>query len=146
MLPLSLEKGQHDLMLGLHPTTHTEEVWWYSQNGSQWKCGDIHKMAHRGSVVIFTKWLSEEVWWYSQNGSQRKCGDIHKMARRGSVVIFTKYTSIKVWNRNAVHGKDQTTTAIADSVRTSETSVDNHFTRQYNPEDSSEQQTLVQII
>jgi hypothetical protein len=25
------------------------------------------------------------------------------------------------------------------AVRTSETSVDNHFTRQYNPEDSSEQ-------
>jgi hypothetical protein len=27
------------------------------------------------------------------------------------------------------------------AVRTSETSVDNHFTRQYNPEDSSEQET-----
>jgi hypothetical protein len=26
-------------------------------------------------------------------------------------------------------------------VRTSETSVDNHFTRQYNPEDSSEHHT-----
>jgi hypothetical protein len=26
-----------------------------------------------------------------------------------------------------------------EAVRTSETSVDNHFTRQYNPEDSSEQ-------
>jgi hypothetical protein len=25
-----------------------------------------------------------------------------------------------------------------EAVRTSETSVDNHFTRQYNPEDSSE--------
>jgi hypothetical protein len=27
---------------------------------------------------------------------------------------------------------------IMEAVRTSETSVDNHFTRQYNPEDSSE--------
>jgi hypothetical protein len=26
-----------------------------------------------------------------------------------------------------------------EAVRTSETSVDSHFTRQYNPEDSSEQ-------
>jgi hypothetical protein len=26
-----------------------------------------------------------------------------------------------------------------ETVRTSETSADNHFTRQYNPEDSSEQ-------
>jgi hypothetical protein len=33
---------------------------------------------------------------------------------------------------------------MIEAVRTSETSVDNHFTRQYNPEDSSEQpiQTL----
>jgi hypothetical protein len=29
---------------------------------------------------------------------------------------------------------------IMEAVRTSETSVDNHFTRQYNPEDSSEHQ------
>jgi hypothetical protein len=28
---------------------------------------------------------------------------------------------------------------MMDAVRTSETSVDNQFTRQYNPEDSSEQ-------
>jgi hypothetical protein len=28
-----------------------------------------------------------------------------------------------------------------EAVRTSETSVDNHFTRQYNPEDSSEDHT-----
>jgi hypothetical protein len=27
-----------------------------------------------------------------------------------------------------------------EAVRTSETSVDNHFTRQYNPEDNSEHQ------
>jgi hypothetical protein len=27
---------------------------------------------------------------------------------------------------------------MTEAVRTSETSVDNHFTRQYNPEDSSE--------
>jgi hypothetical protein len=29
-----------------------------------------------------------------------------------------------------------------EAVRTSETSVDNHFTRQYNPEDSSEHQII----
>jgi hypothetical protein len=29
---------------------------------------------------------------------------------------------------------------MMEAVRTSETSVDNHFTRQYNSEDSSEQQ------
>jgi len=29
---------------------------------------------------------------------------------------------------------------MMEAVRTSETSVDNHFTRQYNPEDSSEQE------
>jgi hypothetical protein len=28
-----------------------------------------------------------------------------------------------------------------EAVRTSETSVDNHFTRQYNPEDGSEHHT-----
>jgi hypothetical protein len=28
-----------------------------------------------------------------------------------------------------------------EAVRTSETSVDNHFTRQYNPEDNSEHRT-----
>jgi hypothetical protein len=30
---------------------------------------------------------------------------------------------------------------MMEAARTSETSVDNHFTRQYNPEDSSEHQT-----
>jgi hypothetical protein len=29
---------------------------------------------------------------------------------------------------------------MMEAVRTSETSVDNHYTRQYNPEDSSEHQ------
>jgi hypothetical protein len=29
-----------------------------------------------------------------------------------------------------------------EAVHTSETSVDNHFTRQYNPEDSSEQKLM----
>jgi hypothetical protein len=29
---------------------------------------------------------------------------------------------------------------MMEAARTSETSVDNHFTRQYNPEDSSEHQ------
>jgi hypothetical protein len=32
---------------------------------------------------------------------------------------------------------------MMEAVRTSETSVDNQFTRQYNPEDSSEQHTIV---
>jgi hypothetical protein len=31
---------------------------------------------------------------------------------------------------------------MVEAVRTSETSVDNHFTRQYNPEDSSEHSSL----
>jgi hypothetical protein len=31
---------------------------------------------------------------------------------------------------------------MMEAVRTSETSVDNHSTRQYNPEDSSEHHTL----
>jgi hypothetical protein len=30
---------------------------------------------------------------------------------------------------------------MVEAVRTSETSVDNHFTRQYNPEDNSEHHT-----
>jgi hypothetical protein len=30
---------------------------------------------------------------------------------------------------------------MMEAVRTSETSVDNHFTRQYNPEDDSEHHT-----
>jgi hypothetical protein len=30
---------------------------------------------------------------------------------------------------------------MMEAVRTSETSVDNHFTREYNPEDSSEHHT-----
>jgi hypothetical protein len=30
---------------------------------------------------------------------------------------------------------------MMEAVRTSETSADNHFTRQYNPEDSSEHHT-----
>jgi hypothetical protein len=32
---------------------------------------------------------------------------------------------------------------MMEAVRTSETSVDNHFTRHYNPEDSSEHQGLL---
>jgi hypothetical protein len=32
-------------------------------------------------------------------------------------------------------------TLMMEAVRTPETSVDNHFTRQYNPEDSSEHHT-----
>jgi hypothetical protein len=32
---------------------------------------------------------------------------------------------------------------MMEAARTSETSVDNHFTRQYNPEDSSEQYYVV---
>jgi hypothetical protein len=35
---------------------------------------------------------------------------------------------------------------MMEAVRTSETSVDNHFTRQYNPEDSSEHQTQKTVI
>jgi hypothetical protein len=31
---------------------------------------------------------------------------------------------------------------MMEAVRTFETSVDNHFTRQYNPEDSSEHHSL----
>jgi hypothetical protein len=34
---------------------------------------------------------------------------------------------------------------MMEAVRTSETSVDNHFTRQYNPEDSSEQNSSLLI-
>jgi hypothetical protein len=36
---------------------------------------------------------------------------------------------------------EKITTLMMEAVRTSETSVDNHFTRQYNPEDSSEHHT-----
>jgi hypothetical protein len=32
---------------------------------------------------------------------------------------------------------------MMEAVRTSETSVDNHFTRQYIPEDNSEHQTVI---
>jgi hypothetical protein len=35
---------------------------------------------------------------------------------------------------------------MMEAVRTSETSVDNHFTRQYNPEDSSELQNILFIM
>jgi hypothetical protein len=35
---------------------------------------------------------------------------------------------------------------MMEAVRTSETSVDNHFTRQYNPEDSSEHLCRLFII
>jgi hypothetical protein len=35
---------------------------------------------------------------------------------------------------------------MMEAVRTFETSVDNHFTRQYNPEDSSEHQTIYEYI
>jgi hypothetical protein len=34
---------------------------------------------------------------------------------------------------------------MMEAVRTSETSVDNHFTRQYNPEDSSEYGVLFEV-
>jgi hypothetical protein len=36
-----------------------------------------------------------------------------------------------------------TSSLMMEAVRTSETSVDNHFTRQYNPEDSSELHTEI---
>jgi hypothetical protein len=39
------------------------------------------------------------------------------------------------------HFTRQYSSLMMEAVRTSETSVDNHFTRQYNPEDSSEQFT-----
>jgi hypothetical protein len=35
---------------------------------------------------------------------------------------------------------------MMEAVRTSETSVDNHFTRQYNPEDSSEQHANMSAV
>jgi hypothetical protein len=35
---------------------------------------------------------------------------------------------------------------MMEAVRTSETSVDNHLTRQYNPEDSSEQTDYTAIL
>jgi hypothetical protein len=35
---------------------------------------------------------------------------------------------------------------MMEAVRTSETSVDNHFTWQYNPEDSSEQSHLLGTV
>jgi hypothetical protein len=34
---------------------------------------------------------------------------------------------------------------MMEAVRTSETSVDNHFTRQYNPEDSSEHHAFISV-
>jgi hypothetical protein len=34
---------------------------------------------------------------------------------------------------------------MMEAVRTSETSVDNHFTWQYNPEDSSEQYEMFEM-
>jgi hypothetical protein len=37
------------------------------------------------------------------------------------------------------HGGEYDVQSCLLAARTSETSVDNHFTRQYNPEDSSEQ-------
>jgi hypothetical protein len=37
----------------------------------------------------------------------------------------------------------RTSTLMMEAVRTSETSVDNHFTRQYIPEDNSEQLFLL---
>jgi hypothetical protein len=47
--------------------------------------------------------------------------------------------------KTARHHKPKTTTddTMMEAVRTSETSVDNHFTRQYIPEDSSEHHTYV---
>jgi hypothetical protein len=35
---------------------------------------------------------------------------------------------------------------MMEAARTSETSVDNHFTRQYNPEDSSEQHKTMFVV
>jgi hypothetical protein len=35
---------------------------------------------------------------------------------------------------------------MMEAARTSETSVDNHFTRQYNPEDSSEHSTYIHYL
>jgi hypothetical protein len=35
---------------------------------------------------------------------------------------------------------------MMEAVRTSETSVDNHFTQQYIPEDNSEHQTIWNVI
>jgi hypothetical protein len=35
-------------------------------------------------------------------------------------------------------------TVMMEAARTSETSVDNYFTRQYNPEDSSERNLIAQ--
>jgi hypothetical protein len=37
-------------------------------------------------------------------------------------------------------------TLMMEAVRTSETSVDNQFTRQYNPEDSSEHEMFLTVV
>jgi hypothetical protein len=48
------------------------------------------------------------------------------------------------FSNNKIHVRFQvlTTASVMEAVHTSETSVDNYFTRQYNPEDSSEQDSL----
>jgi hypothetical protein len=40
-----------------------------------------------------------------------------------------------------LHHQGSSSSLMMEAVRTSETSVDNHFTRQYNPEDGSEHHT-----
>jgi hypothetical protein len=53
-----------------------------------------------------------------------------------SLVSNIKYSDRQTHYHCAVYQRQRLLT-----VRTSETSVDNHFTRQYNPEDSSEHHT-----
>jgi hypothetical protein len=42
--------------------------------------------------------------------------------------------------------KQKLVSLMMEAARTSETSVDNHFTRQYNPEDSSEHHSVCLFV
>jgi hypothetical protein len=70
-----------------------------------------------------------------------------KLGLQNYVVISIKNSYIKcnnkkmnMWDFKFSRRRVWCSSLMMEAVRTSETSVDNNLTRQYNPEDSSEQQ------
>jgi hypothetical protein len=60
-------------------------------------------------------------------------------------LFYFSFTHYCYFEEKAAYTVNKQSSLMMEAARTSETSVDNHFTRQYNPEDSSENQYLVSV-
>jgi hypothetical protein len=68
-----------------------------------------------------------------------------------NIALLKHLKEEQVWEISSSHGGEYVVQSCllgytAEAVRTSETSVDNYFTRQYIPEDNSEHQSVVKVL